>query len=306
VTDPWARPANQAPPVPPQPPRPPGPPPRNAGPPPTRAGSPFDAPTQTFAAPPQKGSPPSVKIANFFKDPLSIVLVVVIVVAFAVAGLLGGELYARNRADAVVARTTQCVVQDQVSVSFGAFPPFLWQHMTGHYTNIHIETAGNQIKQAKGMKVNVVVKDVRLGDTGNSSGSIGSLVANVTWSADGIKQTIQGAIPLVGSFVTGVTTHPNDGTIELQGALGSIVAKPQVVDNGIGLQVVSLTGLGFTLPRETVQPALDAFASTLTKNYPLGIHADSVQVTDSGVVSQFSTQNASIPKSNNDPCFAGL
>ena len=92
----------------------------------------------------------------------------------------------------------------------------------------------------------------------------------------------------------------------MQGALGSITAKPAVVDNGISLQVTELTGLGFTLPRETVQPALDAFTSQLTKNYPLGIHADSVQVTDSGVVSQFSTQNASIPKGNEDPCFAGL
>jgi hypothetical protein len=51
---------------------------------------------------------------------------------------------------------------------------------------------------------------------------------------------------------------------------------------------------------------LDAFTSKFTKNYPLGIHADNVQVTDSGVVSQFSTQNASIPKGNQDPCFAGL
>ena len=70
--------------------------------------------------------------------------------------------------------------------------------------------------------------------------------------------------------------------------------------------MVNVTGLGFTLPRETVQPALDAFTSQLTKNYPMGIKADSVQVTDTGVVSQFSTQNASIPKSTDDPCFAGL
>jgi hypothetical protein len=70
--------------------------------------------------------------------------------------------------------------------------------------------------------------------------------------------------------------------------------------------VTELTGLGFSLPRETVQPALEAFSKELTDNYPMGIHADSVQVTDSGVVSQFSTQNASIPKGNEDPCFAGL
>ena len=103
-----------------------------------------------------------------------------------------------------------------------------------------------------------------------------------------------------------MSTNPSAGTIELQGALGNITAKPTVTDNGISLQVQELTGLGFTLPRETVQPALDAFTSTLTKNYPLGIKADGVQVTDNGVVAQFSTQNATIPKGQEDPCFAGL
>ncbi len=295
MTDPWARPANQVPPVPPPPQFPQGPPPGQGVPP---QGAPGE--------PPNKDSSLLVKTKKLFRDPLSIVLVVVIVIALAAAGLLAGELYARSRADEVVARAAQCVVQDNATVSFGALPPFLMQHISGHYTNIHFETAGNQIRQAKGMKVNVVIKDVRLEDTATSSGSIGSLVANVTWSSQGIKDTIQNAIPLVGAFVTGVTTNPSAGTIELQGALGSITAKPAVVDNGISLQVTELSGLGFTLPRETVQPALDAFTSQLTKNYPMGIHADTVQVTDTGVVSQFSTQNASIPKGNEDPCFAGL
>jgi LmeA-like phospholipid-binding len=295
VTDPWVRPANQVPPVPPPPQFPPGqpvPPPQGA------PGAP--------AEPPQKDESLLVKTKNLFRDPLSIVLVVVIVVGLVAAGLLAGELYARSRADDVVARAAQCVVQDNATVSFGALPPFLWQHVTGHYTNIHFETAGNQIRQAKGMKVAVVINDVRLTDTADSSGSIGSLIANVTWSSQGIKDTIQNAIPLIGSFVTGVTTNPSAGTIELQGPLGSIVAKPQVSNGGLGLQVTELTGLGFTLPRETVQPALDAFSKELTDNYPLGIHADGVQITDSGVVAQFTTQNASIPKGQQDPCFAGL
>jgi hypothetical protein len=308
VTDPWARPANEASPVPPPPQFPQGPYPGQGGVPgqawaPPQGGLP---PQGGPGEPPNKDSSLTVKIKNLFRDPLSIVLVVVIVIALVAAGLLAGELYARSRADDVVARATECVVQDSASASFGVMPPFLMQHVSGHYTNIHIETAGNQIRDAKGMKVNLTIKDVRLEDTANSSGSIGSLVANITWSAEGIKQTIQDAIPLVGSFVTGVTTNPDAGTIELEGALGSIVAKPAVVDNGISLQVTELTGLGFTLPRETVQPALDAFTSQLTENYPLGIHADSVQVTDSGVVSQFSTQKASMPKGHEDPCFAGL
>ena len=110
----------------------------------------------------------------------------------------------------------------------------------------------------------------------------------------------------MGSFVNGVTTNANDGTIELEGALGSITAKPEVVNGGLSLQVQQVTGLGFTLPREAVQPALDAFTAELTQNYPMDIKADSVEVTDSGVVSQFSTQNASIPKGEQDPCFASL
>jgi hypothetical protein len=292
VTDPWARPANQVPPGPPAPQFP--------------QGAPVGQPAPPQAPPPQKGPSLLGKVSGLFRDPLSIILAIVIVIALVVAGVLAGELYARSRADDVVAAATQCVVQDSASVSFDALPPFLWQHMTGHYTNIHVETAGNQIRQAKGMKVNVVIKDVRLGDTGNSGGSIGSLVANVTWSSQGIKDTIQNAIPLVGSFVTGVSTNPSAGTIELQGALGSITTKPTLAANGISLPVTELTGLGFTLPRETVQPALDAFTDQFTKGYPLGIHATGVQVTDSGVVAQFSTQNASIPKGQQDPCFAGL
>jgi hypothetical protein len=304
VTDPWARPANQPQPghgapapsegVPPgaPPPHPPQGAPGQVSPPP--------------GGPAQKDSPPPGGITRLFRDPLSIVLIVVIVVALIAAGLLGAELYARNRADDVVAAATECVVQDDVTVSFGA-SPFLIQHMTGHYGNISIETAGNQIRDAKGMKAQVNIDDVRLHDNGNSKGTIGALNATITWKADGIKQTLQDSIPVVGSLISDVKTNPSDGTIELEAALGSsITTKPTVQDGALALQVVNLSGLGFTLPRETVQPALDAFSTQLTKNYPLGIHADDVQVTDTGVTAHFSTKNASIPAGNSDPCFAGL
>ncbi|BBY73785.1 hypothetical protein MPRF_06840 [Mycolicibacterium parafortuitum] len=284
MTDPWARPPQQ-----------PGPPPGQFPP----------DPGQPVPAAPEDSSFPA-KLKRIFSDPVSVVLVVVIVLALVFACLLGGELYARNRADTIVAGTVECVVQDDATASFGVMPPFLLQHISGHYTNIRIETAGNQVRDAKGMKVNLDINDVRLEDTPTSSGSIGSLVANISWSTEGIKQTIQGAIPLVGSFVTGVTTNASDGTIELEGALGSITAKPEVVNGGLSLQVQRVTGLGFTLPREAVQPALDAFTSELTQDYPMNIKADSVEVTDSGVISQFSTRNASIPKGQQDPCFAGL
>ncbi|MFY9917163.1 MAG: DUF2993 domain-containing protein, partial [Mycobacterium sp.] len=244
-------------------------------------------------------------IKNLFRDPLSIVLVVVIVVALIAAGLIAAELYARSRADDVVAAATECVVQDDVTVSFGA-SPFLIQHMTGHYSNISIETAGNQIRDAKGMKAQINIDDVRLQSNGDSKGTIGALDATISWTAEGIKQTVQNAIPVLGSFITDVKTNPSDGTIELEAALGSITTKPTVADGGIALQMVNLNGLGFTLPREMVQPALDTFSTTLTKGYPLGVKADDVTVSDTGVTAHFSTKNASIPSGNDDPCFAGL
>ena len=65
-----------------------------------------------------------------------------------------------------------------------------------------------------------------------------------------------------------------------------------------------LTGLGFTLPSESVQPALDALSSKLNDELPLGIKADSVEVTDDGVVTKFSTQNATIPAGGRRPLLS--
>jgi hypothetical protein len=282
---------------------------------PTQA-TPHGAPPQWYppsqAEPQQSGGleppkePKEGGFVGWLKDPLSLVLVLVIVIALAAAGLIGAEIYARKRANEVVGAAVACVVNDQATASFGFAPPFLWQHMTGHYTNISIETAGNQVREAKGMKVNIDVKDVRLEDSGNSGGSIGSLAGNVTWSAEGIKQTVQDIIPLFGGIVSEVTPNANDGTLQLEGALGSVTARPTAVNGGLSLEVLQVTGLGFTLPRETVQPALDVFTGGLTEGYPMGIKIENVQVTDSGVTAQFGVENATMPRGGEDPCFAGI
>jgi len=278
-----------------------------------RQGGPADAPTQHIPhVPPPSQTPPSSPgeepaegKRGFLRDPLSIVLSLIIVVAVVIAGLLGTELYVRHVADTVVSRAVSCVVQDSTDVSFGA-RPFVLQHLTKHYNDIHVQTAGNQIRQAKGMKLDLWLDDIRLQQTADSAGTMGSLDATITWTKDGIKQTVQNAIPFFGSLISGVSTSPSDGTIELQSAMGAITTKPAVSNGGLTLQVVNLTGLGFTLPKETVQPALDAFMQTLTKNLPMGIHADSVAVTDDGVTAKFVTQNATIPNGQQDPCFAGV
>ncbi len=231
----------------------------------------------------------------------------VVVVALVLAGLVGVELYARHRAASLVADAVQCEVHDTAQVSFSAAPPVLWQYISGHYPDISVQTAGNQVRGAKGMQIDLDIRDIRLQHTADSTGTIGALDGTITWPSDGIKQSIQDAIPGLGSIVTSsVTTNPGDGTVELKGLLDSATVKPQIVDNGLSLQVVSLSALGHHLQTDSVQHDLDDLTSAATKDYPLGIHADSVQVTDTGVVTKFSSQNATIPAGGSNPCFANL
>lgn len=255
-------------------------------------------PTQQFPQQPDPEEPSR-------RDPLSMILILVIVTAVALAGLLGAELYARRTADSIVAKAVSCVVKDSATASFG-MRPFLVQHFTHSYRDMKVETAGNQIREAKGMKLKLTLDDVRISPTAESAGTLGALDADITWSTEGIKQTVQGVIPLLGGLVNNVTADPADGTLEIQAALGTVTVRPQVVDDGLSLEVLKVSGLGFTLPRESVQPALDVFTTALTKNLPMGIRAESVGVTDGGVSARFVTRDATIPNGQQDACFAGV
>ncbi|ORA81217.1 hypothetical protein BST27_30970, partial [Mycobacterium intermedium] len=93
---------------------------------------------------------------------LPLLLVVIIVFSLVLAGLIGAELYVRNKANNKIASAVACEVRDQATASFGATPLVLWQYLTDHYTNISIETAGNNIKDAKGMKMQIGIKDIVL------------------------------------------------------------------------------------------------------------------------------------------------
>lgn len=241
----------------------------------------------------------------------AILLALTAVLAIALVGMLGGELYARHRANSLVAEAVQCEAQDSATVSFGTTPPVLAQYFNGEYSHISVKTAGNQIRQAKGMRLELDIRNVKLNKGAGASapkGTIGSLEGTITWPADGIKQSIQDVVPMIGSIVTGsVTADPGAGTVQLKGLLNKATVKPQLVNNGLSLQVVDLEALGHDLDTDTVQRRLDELTAKVTDDLPLGIHLDSVEVTDSGVVVKFSTQNAAIEQgSSSSQCFDSL
>lgn len=269
-------------------------PPRPAAPPPTQP-----------PAAPRAAQPEPSKPASRWRSPQAVILGAVIVVALVVIGLTGGELYARHKAGSVLVAVAECVVEDNASVSFGVKPPFLWQHLTGHYTNISVETAGKRVQAAKGMTADVALSDIRLQGTDDSKGTIGSLSATLSWTSAGIKDTVAENLPGVGALVSDVSTDPAAGTITLE-AVGDtrVTAKPVVNDGNLDLQITDVSG---PFEKDTVQAALDGLTTKLNDAYPLGIHADSVAVTDTGVVGKFSSQNASIPNDeSDDACFAKL
>lgn len=255
--------------------------------------------TEKIARPAPPPPPPAKK-----RNTQTIVLVVVIVVALLVGGVAGAELYARYKAASLLSGITDCLVQDGADVSFSVSPPFLWQYLSGDYTNISVATDGNQVQEAKGMTADVTLSKIQLKDSADSKGTIGSLDATLSWTSDGIKQTVAQNLPVVGSLVTGVHTDTGAGTLILEAAGGTTVtAKPEVADGKLNLNVTDVAG---PFAKDTVQSALNDLTTKLNDNYPLGIKADSVQVTSTGVVGKFSSQNATIPSGESNSCFAGL
>lgn len=288
-------------------PSPQGAPPPQGGPTPPRAGGPPPPPGAFGGAPP---SPPAEDKPrrSGLRSPKSIILIVVIIVAVIFGGVAGAEVIARKIAADKLDTVIKCITQDDAStVSFSTTPPFLWQYLTSEFADISVSTGGTRIREATGMKADITLTDIKLEDTADSAGTIGSLAATIAWTSDGIKQTVAENVPMIGDQITAVTTDASAGTMTIETKDFSVSAKPTVNDGALGLEVVELQG---GLLQSIAQTALNSLTDKLKDNYPLGIKADSVEVTDTGVVGKFSSQNASIPQgeggSELDQCFQDL
>ena len=149
------------------------------------------------------------------------------------------------------------------------------------------------------MKADININDVDLHGSADSKGTIGELDATITWTSDGIKETVQGSFPFLGGLVNSVSTNPGAGTIELSGALGlgSVTVKPQVADGGLTLQVCQRHRDGrHAAARDRAGGAGHVHRRTLTKQLSAGYSRPTAcKVTNDGVVARFSTRDASIP-----------
>lgn len=202
-------------------------------------------------------------------------LIAVTVVAILLATVLvGGEAYARHRVSNCISSQFEKEMGSKIDVSFGP-KPMLITWIDGKVPTVRVNSNDTKFGPAVGMVVHSVFRDVDVDDPNGSV--IGSSSADVTWSNEGIKETL-------GGMVSNVSSSSSSGmlTLSVLGGLAELQLKPQIVNGAVQVETMSAELLGIGMPADLVQSIVDIFTESL-QSYPLGMTATKLEVTDSGV-----------------------
>ncbi|MEU2122852.1 LmeA family phospholipid-binding protein [Nocardia niwae] len=218
-------------------------------------------------------------------------LIALTVVAVLLATVLvGGEAYARHTVSNCISSQFEKEMGSKIDVSFGP-KPMLLTWIDGKVPSVRVNSADSKFGPAVGMVVHAVFRDVDVADHNGSV--IGSSSADVTWSNEGIKETL-------GGMVSGVTSSASSGmlTLAVLGGIAELQLKPQIVNGAVQVETMSAELLGIGLPADFVQSIVDLFTQSL-QSYPLGMTATEVKVTDSGVDVHLSGGRAQLEPAGN-------
>lgn len=208
------------------------------------------------------------------------VTISLIVVAALVVALVGGELFLRQRATSCMESQFESQLGSPVDVSL-SWKPVLLQMTGKNVPYVEIDSKGSSFGPAQGMAVHARANDIRVTDSADSSGTIGSSSADVSWSTAGILATLQ-AQPL-GGVVSDVTTDPGAGTLKISvGGFADLTVQPTVQNGKVDVETVSAAILGLGLPTALVDGIVEILTDSL-QQYPLGMEPTSLTVTDSGI-----------------------
>ncbi|WP_063821739.1 LmeA family phospholipid-binding protein [Nocardia pneumoniae] len=202
-------------------------------------------------------------------------LIALTVVAILLATVLvGGEAYARHSVASCISTQFEKDMGSKIDVSFGP-KPMLVTWIDGKVPSVRVNSDDTRFGPAVGMVVHAVFRDVDVADRNGST--IGSSSADVTWSNEGIKETL-------GGLVTGVSSSESSGmlTLAVLGGLAELQLKPQIQNGTVEVETMSAQLLGIGVPSDLAQSIVDIFTRSL-QSYPLGMSATDLKVTDSGV-----------------------
>ncbi|WP_305092551.1 DUF2993 domain-containing protein [Prescottella sp. R16] len=202
-----------------------------------------------------------------------------IVVAALVVALVGGELFVRQRATSCMESQLQSQLGTPVDVSL-SWKPMLLQMTSKNVPYMTIDSSGDSFGPAKGMQVHARADDIDMTTTDDSSGTIGSSTADVTWKTDGILATVQSESM---GLITGVTPDPATGTLKFSvGGLADLTVRPTVQNGQVDVETVGAEILGLGLPTSLVDGVVQILTASL-QQYPLGMTPTSLTVTSDAV-----------------------
>ncbi|MBM4607640.1 LmeA family phospholipid-binding protein [Rhodococcus hoagii] len=145
-----------------------------------------------------------------------------------------------------------------------------------------MDSKGSAFGPAQGMEVRARANDIKITDSADSSGTIGSSSADVTWSTDGILATLQ-AQPL-GGMITAVTADPTAGTLKVSvGGFADMTVQPKVQDGKIDVETVSAAILGGWGCRQHWSTVSSRPSPTVCSSTRSAWEPTALTVTDSGI-----------------------
>ncbi len=227
-----------------------------------------------------------------------LVIVIVLVLVLGVA-VVGAELYARHSVVNCMTEQFEADLGSQVDIGLSA-KPVLLQAIDKQVPHVTIDSEGDTFGQAIGMQVHARANDIDISGTDTSAATIGNSTADVSWSANGILETIQ-AQPF-GELVTSVKADETDGTLSFSvgpGGLAQLVVRPTLGNGDVDVQTVSAEVLGFGIPTDLVDGVVQIISAGL-QIYPLGMTPNAVHVDDTGISMSLAGGTYELPPTNGD------
>ncbi len=216
------------------------------------------------------------------------VIAVITAAVLVAAALIGGEAYARHRIASCISSQFEKEMGSQINVGFGA-KPLLVTWIDGKVSRMDVDSEGAEFGPAVDMQVHAQFHDIQMPEGSNSGSTIGSSNADVSWSNEGMTQTLKG-------LVSEVRSDPDSGklTMAVLGGLGELQITPQIVDGKVQLEVGQAQFLGIGVPEDLAEGVVNLMTESM-QVYPLGLEPTEVRVTDNGVEIDLKGGQAELP-----------
>ncbi|MET8774357.1 DUF2993 domain-containing protein [Nocardia sp. NPDC004654] len=223
----------------------------------------------------------------------TLVIALVVVATLLAAVLVGGEAYARHVVSRCISSQFEKEMGSRIDVGFGA-KPMLITWLDGKVSSVTVDSQDNKFGPAVGMVVHAEFNDLEGVNSGNGGGVVGSSSAHVTWSNEGIQESL-------GGMVSGVRSSSASGmiTLDVLGGLAQLQVHPEVRNGVVEVQTKSAELLGIGLPTDLVEGIVDIMTESL-QSYPMGLKATEIKVTDDGVVAQLAGGRTELPAAENN------